>query len=409
MRVREIRVNGLFGMFNHHIRLNEDPRVTVLHGPNGVGKTTVLKLVEYCGTGDYSGIKGRKFDSMDVVVLDPDGQPSKVTFVRSVDEARNTTLVSSLDALPGLAWSLARSKQGKSVIYKDIWRMQPPERGVPDGLTRSTDRLAVPPLPRFPVLAVLTDRLQVLVEDWADDGLGSDEWHPAVEVHSAALVAMIESALATYAELSQSLDRSFPSRVLDSNEQSVQVEDLQRRLEALEAKRRELHAVGLLDGDPVEAPRWSRATDPARLVMLHIFVDDTEKKLAALDDLAGRIGLMMEILNRRLLYKRLSVSREHGFVITMSNGDDVPLRELSSGEQHELIQLFRLLFDTQPDTLVLIDEPELSLHVSWQQHYLDDLIRIARLAKIDVLVATHSPDIIAERWDLTVELSGPKP
>jgi hypothetical protein len=37
---------------------------------------------------------------------------------------------------------------------------------------------------------------------------------------------------------------------------------------------------------------------------------------------------------------------------------------------------------------------------------LNDLIRVAKNAKFDVLLATHSPQIIADRWDLTVELKG---
>lgn len=70
--------------------------------------------------------------------------------------------------------------------------------------------------------------------------------------------------------------------------------------------------------------------------------------------------------------------------------------------------LYQLLFKTESGSLVLIDEPELSLHVAWQQRFLDDLSRITRVASFDVLVATHSPQIIHDRWDLTVELKGPQ-
>jgi predicted ATP-binding protein involved in virulence len=55
----------------------------------------------------------------------------------------------------------------------------------------------------------------------------------------------------------------------------------------------------------------------------------------------------------------------------------------------------------------LIDEPELSLHVGWQESFLRDIQEIARIRNFDVLIATHSPQIINDRWDLTVELRGP--
>jgi predicted ATP-binding protein involved in virulence len=67
-----------------------------------------------------------------------------------------------------------------------------------------------------------------------------------------------------------------------------------------------------------------------------------------------------------------------------------------------------LLFKVKPNTLILIDEPEMSLHISWQQEFLKDLQKITKLSGLDILMATHSPDIINDRWDLTVELEKPK-
>jgi predicted ATP-binding protein involved in virulence len=81
---------------------------------------------------------------------------------------------------------------------------------------------------------------------------------------------------------------------------------------------------------------------------------------------------------------------------------------LSSGEQHELVLLYELLFKVKPNSLVLIDEPELSLHVGWQVQFLKDLQEITKLADLDILMATHSPDIIQDRWDLTAELKRPE-
>jgi predicted ATPase len=53
----------------------------------------------------------------------------------------------------------------------------------------------------------------------------------------------------------------------------------------------------------------------------------------------------------------------------------------------------------------LIDEPELSLHLSWQKRFLDDLLEVVRVTGIDVLLATHSPFIVGDRDDLMVALS----
>ena len=76
-------------------------------------------------------------------------------------------------------------------------------------------------------------------------------------------------------------------------------------------------------------------------------------------------------------------------------------------EQHEIVILFDLLFGTKKNSLILVDEPELSLHVDWQRAMLKDLHEMAELSDFRALLATHSPQIIGERWDLTIELHGP--
>ena len=80
---------------------------------------------------------------------------------------------------------------------------------------------------------------------------------------------------------------------------------------------------------------------------------------------------------------------------------------LSSGEQHMLVLFSELLFRVESNSLVMIDEPEISLHVTWQKQFLRDLQQVTELASFDVLIATHSPQIVHDRWDdLTVELQG---
>ncbi len=46
LRVTEIFVEKLFGVFDHHIPLNKDERVTIIHGENGFGKTILLSLID---------------------------------------------------------------------------------------------------------------------------------------------------------------------------------------------------------------------------------------------------------------------------------------------------------------------------------------------------------------------------
>lgn len=77
--------------------------------------------------------------------------------------------------------------------------------------------------------------------------------------------------------------------------------------------------------------------------------------------------------------------------------NELSIVDASSGEQQLLSSLFGLVAEMQDDALVLIDEPELSLHPSWQTQFLDLLHSVIQPFKgCHVLVATHSP-LLAQR------------
>ncbi|MFM5979189.1 MAG: AAA family ATPase, partial [Sphaerospermopsis kisseleviana] len=231
---------------------------------------------------------------------------------------------------------------------------------------------------------------------------------PSVASYANELAANIQAKLAEYGTLSQSLDRTFPVRVVQQKN-SIYITDTQIRnkLNELEEKRSHLINTGLLDNDENQNFQVQETIDESTKKVLSVYVEDVEKKLKIFEELAQKIELIKRIINQRFPYKEINISKEKGFTFTC-NGNSLSPTQLSSGEQHELVILYELLFKVKPNSLILIDEPELSLHLEWQVNFLKDLQEITQIANVDVLIATHSPDIIHDRWDLTVELKGPQ-
>ena len=76
------------------------------------------------------------------------------------------------------------------------------------------------------------------------------------------------------------------------------------------------------------------------------------------------------------------------------------------GEQEILVLFYKLIFESDVN-LLLIDEPEISLHIAWQKELMENLKSIVNLKKnIQVIIATHSPQIISHNWDLQIDLGG---
>lgn len=87
-----------------------------------------------------------------------------------------------------------------------------------------------------------------------------------------------------------------------------------------------------------------------------------------------------------------------------TQGKPIDIDCLSSGEQNEIILLYNFIFQISSNSILLIDEPENSLHVEWQSVFYEELEEICNMNNIQVIVATHSPQIIGERWEQCIDL-----
>ncbi|MCB0747148.1 MAG: ATP-binding protein, partial [Ignavibacteriae bacterium] len=104
---------------------------------------------------------------------------------------------------------------------------------------------------------------------------------------------------------------------------------------------------------------------------------------------------------------------EAGFLkIELPKSKSRNLFELSSGEKQILIMIAHLIFYDLQEEIVsgifIIDEPELSLHLAWQQIFVDSVIQAS--PNTQFIVATHSPSIIAseEREKYCLDLTKKK-
>jgi hypothetical protein len=69
----------------------------------------------------------------------------------------------------------------------------------------------------------------------------------------------------------------------------------------------------------------------------------------------------------------------------------IDITSLSSGEKQLFILLAESLLQNKSSQLFITDEPELSLHISWQRIIIEKILEINPNAQI--IVATHSPEI----------------
>lgn len=110
----------------------------------------------------------------------------------------------------------------------------------------------------------------------------------------------------------------------------------------------------------------------------------------------------LEVLNDMYKKKNLSLNPSNELEVELPNGKHLPLSELSSGEKQLLILFAEALLQEKGEFIYIADEPELSLHVVWQEQLTRNLLKINPNAQ--VIFATHSPDIVSQFGDQTIDM-----
>lgn len=387
LEIERIELLGLFRQYDHIIPLQREDRVTILHGRNGVGKTVTLSLIAALLEGNWTELR-------------------TVPFTKLRIEFTNGSYLEAVKLQDAVGvWG--RVGQGPPT---QIW----------DSVKSDPRDFTPKPLPwpsmKVPVHIIGTQRLIDSDSDSDNEPFGtllgiqlgrkSPKDKAMVNVLAAEMGKRIHRSEAAYLNVSASLDRDLPARLFRRKTVQAAIDPVEtcRRAELQNHESERLHRLGLLGA----ATRFdTEGLEPAQLAQLHTYLQDNEKKLAVFKELADRAEILLDILNRKLAPKQVQLDRDAGYQVKTHDGQKLKLGQLSSGEQHELVLLHSLLFRVTRGALLLIDEPELSLHVTWQTEFLEDLIRIAKQVGFSAVLATHSPYIVGKREDLMVRLRAP--
>jgi hypothetical protein len=122
-------------------------------------------------------------------------------------------------------------------------------------------------------------------------------------------------------------------------------------------------------------------------------IDEVEQRVEAATAPRARLEkLIAELFTGT---KQIHFSDKGGISVQLDEKGRIPLSALSSGEK----QVLRIFLETllASESSIIIDEPELSMHVDWQRRLVAAMQQLNRSAQL--VLATHSPEIMADVAD----------
>ena len=129
------------------------------------------------------------------------------------------------------------------------------------------------------------------------------------------------------------------------------------------------------------------------------FVDSLQARMKTLQPVADLVESLQTEASQYFWDKKISFNIMDGLHVQDMDEDEIKLDWLSSGEQQLLFMLCAVALMRDNDSLVLIDEPEISLNIKWQRKIMDSLINISGSFKVQFIVATHAFEILSQHQE----------
>ena len=423
--IESFKITKLWGYRDIDLTFNND--VNILIGPNGSGKTTILNLLHSILSGDPPsilnfnfqhakiGLKSFKGNSVCTIKVDIEDQLLKLT----VGEKKFSTPIGILSLRGPIRSSLRDFHETDDVIrnmlleYIDgestplvplVWlpvsRRLPVTENEEERYTRREPLESVDlrleelleSLSRYHSIlnAQLSERYREFERQVLSVILFSKEHDQLKSIRNS-----VFHSPPTEAEKDQLLDAFEAAGFLDEAMQSriddhfTAFDDAKKVLPLIYAGK----DIPLEFEDTFVIPLIGRTK--AMVKYAGELEEDKERIFASLQ-------LYEKTVNSFLNDKSIKVDENGILNIKAPSPSELNWSLLSSGEKQILILLTQALLKFDKPVVYIADEPELSLHVTWQERLLKSLVTLG--GQMQVIVATHSPDIVGNFQDKVIDL-----
>ncbi len=411
--LEKVQIKNLWG--KHTVSLTFPHRVNFLIGPNGSGKTAIINLVVAVLTADHQSLRDTSFSRIEVKLKESDGRrkPSILVEKGTGKEAR-----------PGsIFYKIRSTSRGKWDEYSlDDY----------DGLfPLHTMDIRRHPIrgPKSSDVTTLRSRLNELYDlTWLSIHRSKSFRHQDEEGNYDSLVDkklmdMANQFVRFFSALSQDASNKtkefqetvFLSLLMEQSEQAlvaaIQDMDLEAEKSSLtdiyaelnvasgrfkkrvdehfQALRKVHQFIKQQTGTRISAEQFAVLITNRRV---HHIVQEWNKVTKEQADIFEQKTTFLKIVNALMPGKELYLNNKNELSVRIPDVQSLRLTRLSSGEKQMLIILGEALLQQKRPSIYIADEPELSLHVEWQETLIDNILSINPNAQI--VFATHSPDIV---------------
>ena len=438
MKITEFKIKSLHGFFDYDIKLNED--LTFIYGENGSGKTTVLNMLDSVVSGEI--YKLFKYNFKKIIVNFENRNSDKNCKIEVELHKKDSTLDSYLVIrFTGEDGNTLTDK----INYKEV---EFGERHFYSKkllkIIRKTFNYIFLPLNRLSYkmgsLESVTSRNRINHQPYFINKFYSNEDMNGVEKLVKNFVAITNSEINKLnigfrqnilkSALEITDDKKSDNYLMNAREDELVSElelikkkyiELLVELKAINSEDQKIRGVKYFD-DLIKKVKDNIEKNPGtpnshtELRGAYVELIRISKLIELHEELNREISILKTPIDEFIKYtnrflnngkdKKNLVINSAGQIYFTTNytNEKVKLKYLSSGEKHVVTLFANLIFKLERDefTIFIVDEPELSLHLSWQKMLVETIREIN--TNMQIVLATHSPEIVGRYDEKVFEL-----
>jgi ABC-type cobalamin/Fe3+-siderophores transport system ATPase subunit len=438
LQLRRVTVAGLFNTFDYDITFPtpseevSQPSVVILHGRNGVGKTTLLRMLDGMMRLDFNTFRRvpfrsctLSFTSGDSITVAPKIGSRGLEYLEVKYREHSALLhpersgsLSEKEAVKVEEFRNAffESTQTISFEFINTERMYQVHLEEPDPSNAAFQQefVVASGQGRYQMHAVSPRHFVPVPRNPKAKDPGTARSLAERVAH------FIRDAQVNYRRFFSATEPDLFARIIEgltaAPSRKVTADAVKTRLSAIHSQDLQTSRLGL------EPDRWDYKQLVAQLdslankkgsvrqhalTVLASYAEVLESRAAERHLVAERLFTFERLLTAFFVDKTVSPNASAGILIRTRAGQLLKESQLSSGEFHLLFLMVAALVTRRRGTVIAIDEPEMSMHIGWQRKLVPALVECASKAQPLFILATHSPDIAATYPDAMVELAPP--
>ena len=441
MKLENLFIEKLHGIYNYDVDFNED--ITFLYGSNGCGKTTILNIVTSIVTGkiyelffyDFKIIKLKYSNNDNVDVIEIKRKQDDKNRLKIIFEGRNET-ISKLD---NLNFQSSRRK----ILLKEYFH----ENNILKDISRLFNYVYLPLSRSAYVDPIRSSRKNF----WIEEEEIEEELYVTKDASLTRVQELIVNKILTINNEVNRLNNNFRDKILKTSINiysekknfsdilnEIENSNEEKILEIQESYLNIMTNLKLINEREIEKynnffssyiKKYEQITDendekvkhfPINLVLQYSEISkirkvvelaqqmEKDKKQAekplelfcsTLNSFLSRAG---DIDSKNIIIE--TIGQPGVYFKIPNNQNKLSVQKLSSGEKQLIIFFANLIFgvNDRKNGIFIVDEPELSLHLTWQKLFIEQTLKINN--NIQLIFATHSPEIVGRHRDKMYKL-----